>query len=178
MKLILILFLMLGGLALRAQTNAAAAQEEIGLRAERFRYDGATRQLIYTGNVRATNAQGALSCERLTVSLPADSALGSHPTNAVAETNVVIVFVNKGDTNHLTCDRAIYDYSVMNNVTNETFTFTGHATNVSERVWMTGEPLVWDNVSGQFTGVNFEAHFKQPAGSGNSSNATPFHLLK
>lgn len=178
MKIVLFLFLALSGLALRAQTNAVVAQDEIGLRAKLFRYDGTARQLIYSGNVRATNAQGELNCERLTVRLPEEGALGSHPTNAVAETNVLIIFINKGDTNHLTCDKAIYDYSVAGGVTNETFTFTGHATNVSERVWMTGEPLVWDNMSGQFSGVNFEAHFKQPAGSGSSSNATPFHLLK
>lgn len=179
MKRILFLSLALAGACIiRAQTNTVApepAQQEVGLHSQHFKYDGTARQLIYSGDVRATNMQGQLSCESLTISLPADSSLGGHPTNAVAETNVVIVFANKGDTNRLTCDKAVYDYSVSGGVTNETFTFTGHATNVSEKVWMTGEPLIWDNVHNQFSGANFETHFKQPASS-SGTNASPFKL--
>jgi lipopolysaccharide export system protein LptA len=159
-----------------AQTNSTAPkeQQEIGLHSDHFLYDGNARRLIYYDRVRATNAQGQLTCERLTIQLPPQGAANSRPTNAVAETNVVMDFVDKGDTNHLTCDKAIYDYSVANNVTNETFTFTGHATNTSEKAWMTGEPLVWDNVKGHFYGANFETHFKQPASSGTSTNGSPF----
>jgi hypothetical protein len=45
---------------------------------------------------------------------------------------------------------------------------------VSEKVWLTGEPLVWDNMKHEFSGENFETHFKQPAGSANGTNASPF----
>jgi lipopolysaccharide export system protein LptA len=160
-----------------AQTNSTPAEpptKDFGLKSDLFRFDGKTRQLIYTGNVRATNAQGELTCGQLTIKLPAEGAMGGQPTNAVAATNVVVVFVNeKRETNRLTCDRAIYDYGVRDAITNQTFTFTGHATNTGDKMWMTGEPLIWDNIRQQFTGANFETHFKQPAGSGSSNNVMP-----
>jgi lipopolysaccharide export system protein LptA len=180
-KMLLLLLAAGGGFAVWAQTNSAVPeppQQEIGLRADHFMFDGNARQLVYYDHVRATNAQGKLTCDRLTIYLPPEGSASSRPTNAVAESNVVIDFVDRGDTNHLTCDKAIYDYRVVNNVTNETFTFTGHATNTSARAWMTGEPLIWDNVKGHFYGSNFESHFKQPANSGNGTNATPFNLPK
>jgi lipopolysaccharide export system protein LptA len=160
-----------------AQTNSAAPeppQQELGLHSDHFEFDGNARKLVYHDNVRATNAQGKLTCGRLTIYLPQEGSGGSRPTNAVAEINVLIDFVDKGETNHLTCDKAIYDFGVVNGVTNETFTFTGHATNSNSKLWMTGEPLIWDNVKGRFSGANFESHFKQPAGSANSTNAAPF----
>ncbi|HXR04228.1 MAG TPA: STN domain-containing protein [Verrucomicrobiae bacterium] len=46
-----------------------------------------------------------------------------------AETNVVI----DSGTNHITCDRAVYAYTVQNGVTNGTLTTTGH-------VMITGDP--------------------------------------
>jgi hypothetical protein len=48
----------------------------------------------------------------LTIDLPPEGSLDRQPTNAVAETNVVVNLVKKGDTNHITCDRAIYTYVV------------------------------------------------------------------
>jgi hypothetical protein len=83
------------------------------------------------------------------------------------------VFVEKGDTNHLTCDKAIYDFNVADGVTNETFTFTGHATNTSAKVWLTGDPLIWDNVKHEFSGTDFETHFKQTAAGTNDVNPMP-----
>jgi lipopolysaccharide export system protein LptA len=178
MNKILLLSLAAGaGSVVWAQTNSVApqpSQQEIGLHSDHFLFDGSARQLVYSDHVRATNAQGKLTCERLTIYLPPEGSVSTRPTNAVAETNVVIDFVDKGDTNHLTCDKAIYDYNVVNGLTNETFTFTGHATNTSSKAWITGEPLVWDNVRGRFSGANFESHFKQPGGSGGGTNAAPF----
>jgi lipopolysaccharide export system protein LptA len=178
-KFFLLMMAVGGGSVLLAQTNPTVpppAQQEIGLHSDHFQFDGSARQLVYYDHVRATNAQGKLTCDRLTIYLPPEGSASTRPTNAVAEANVVIDFVNRGDTNHLTCDKVIYNYSVADAVTNETFTFTGHATNTSDKVWMTGEPLVWDNVKGRFSGSNFESHFKQPASSGTGTNATPFKL--
>jgi hypothetical protein len=118
-----------------------------------------------------------VTCGQLIINLPGDDVSDKNPTNAVAVTNVVMFFVNdRGETNRLTCDKAVYDYSVASGVTNQTFTFTGHATNTSEKMWMTGEPLIWDNIKKGFSGVNFETHFKAPAGGSNS--ASPFNMLK
>lgn len=183
MKRIALITLALGAaFCAGAQTNAPAPEaksSEVGLRSDFFRYLNEPAQLIYTGNVQATNAQGQLTCGQLTIHLPGAGAVDRNPTNAVAVTNVVIVYVNdKGETNRLTCDKAIYDYGVANGMTNQTFTFTGHATNTSDKMWMTGEPLVWDNINQQFSGVNFETHFKAPAGAGGGTNMSPLNLFK
>lgn len=163
-----------------AQTHSTAAappSKEVGVRSDFFHFDGKTRQLIYTGNVRATNVQGELTCGQITINLPAEGTIGGQPTNAVAVTNVVVVFVNeKGETNRLTCDRAIYDYGVQNAVTNQTFTFTGHATNTGDKMWMTGEPLIWDNINQRFSGANFETHFKPSATPTNGSSVVPLNF--
>jgi lipopolysaccharide export system protein LptA len=117
---------------------------------------------VYYDHVVVTNGQGRLSCERLTINLPPEGAADNHPTNAVAETNVDIIFVNnKGETNHTTCDKGIYDYHVVNAVTNETFFFTGHATNTMAQGWFTGEPLIWDNIKQTFDfGSDVDMHLK------------------
>ena len=158
-----------------AQTNAPlknSAEQEIGLHADHFYYDGNARQLVYYDHVLATNAQGKLTCARLTINLPAEGSADSRPTNVVAETNVAIDFVQKGDTNHITSDKAIYAYSVVNTVTNETLTFTGHARGENSSGWLTGEPLIWDNIANRFTGPNIETHFRIPASSANGTNAS------
>jgi len=168
---------------LRAQTNPvapAAPLQEIGLHAGHAHYDGLARQLVYFDHVVVTNAQGRLSCEKLTINLPPDGAADNHPTNAVAETNLDIIFVdNKGKTNHTTCDRGIYNYGVVNNVTNETYTFTGHATNTMAEGWFSGEPLIWDNIRQNFDlGSNVDVHLKMRSSADKGTNNSPFNLLK
>ncbi len=63
---------------------------------------------------------------QLTADLPRN---GGDPTNIVAETNVVIDYLdNKGLTNRISADKAVYDYHTATNdtviVTNEIVTFT------------------------------------------------------
>lgn len=169
-------FLLLAGSCglLWAQTNPPVPRsldQEIGLRSDHFYYDPNARQLVNYGHVVATNWEGKLTCERLTISLPPEGSADSHPTNMVAETNVVVDFVKNGETNHITSDKATYAYSVVNAVTNETITFTGHARAENAKGWMTGEPLVWDNIAGRFSGSNEEGHFNIPRNSGNGTNA-------
>lgn len=163
-----------------APTNApqpGVSEQEIGLHAGHGYFDGNARVVVYFDHVVVTNAQGRLSCERLTINLPPSNVADGHPTNAVAETNVDLVFINnKGETNHLTCDRGIYRYFILNGVTNETLTFSGHATNTSAKGWFTGEPLTWDNIHNSFdfgSNVQMGAH-----SSGSVSNGSPFNLLK
>lgn len=170
-----------------AETNLRAAfygkkGETNHLRADRCVYDfqvvhGVTNEIFtFTGDdVVLVNAQGRLACKRLTLHFPPEGSADSHPTNAVAETNLDIIFVNnKGETNHLTADKGVYDYRVLRGVTNEIFTFNGHVTNFTAKGWMTGEPLVWDNVKNSFYGVNVEMHFQAPTGT----NGSPANLLK
>ena len=120
-------------------------------------FDGKTRQVVGYGNVVVTNAQLILTCERITVNFPAESE-GDHPTNAIAETNVYIVSVDntKGETNHLTCDKATYSYNVANGITNELYTFTGHCTNIVNGKIITGEPMIWDTARQNLDIKNFK----------------------
>jgi lipopolysaccharide export system protein LptA len=181
MKFFFFLFLAGSCGLLRAQTNSPVPkppEQEIGLHSDHFYYDGKARQLVYYDNVVATNSQGQLACERLTIMLPPEGSANSHLTNVVAETNVVIDFLKNGETNHITSDKAIYDYGVVNAATNETITFTGHARGENARGWMTGEPLVWDNIANRFTGTDFKTILKVAPSSGNGTNAGPFDLLK
>jgi lipopolysaccharide export system protein LptA len=174
MKRTLCLLLTLGvGALVWAQTEPAppaASKSEVDLHAQHFYFDGNARQAVFYGQVQVTNSQGQLYCERLTINLPPQDAADSHPTNAVAETNVFIIIVNKGETNHIASDKAIYDYGVHNGVTNETYTFTGHAsnTNITQGWWVTGEPLIWDNIGGRISGSDTHIHFLQSAKGSNA----------
>jgi hypothetical protein len=180
-KFVCLLSIVSVGAVLAAQINPAppAASGEIGLHAGRGHYYGSTRQVVYYDHVVVTNAQGRLSCERLTIYLPPSDAADSNPTNAVAETNLDIIYIDKhGETNHLVADKGVYAYSVINCVTNQTFTFGPHATNTAAKFWFTGEPLVWDNIKGDFDfGTNnIEMHIHGAAGGG--TNGSPFNLMK
>jgi lipopolysaccharide export system protein LptA len=175
MKTILLL-LIAGSCGLAwAQTNLPAQkplEQEVGVHSDHFYFDGKARQLVYYDDVVATNWEGTLTCERLTIKLPPEGSADNHPTEIDAETNVVVDFTKNGETNHVTSDKAIYAYSVVNAVTNVTITFTGHAKAENAKGWMTGEPLVWDNVASRFTGTDFKMIYRPGPNSGNG----PFGL--
>jgi lipopolysaccharide export system protein LptA len=179
-KFLLLLSLVSVALAVWAQTNVAAlkpvekkpADQNVDVISVHFVYDGSKHQMIYYDHVVVTNAQGQLTCERLTIDV---GSTNSQPTNAVAETNVIIDIVRNDDTNHVTCDKAVYTYTVVNAVTNDTITFIGSpdkpAKVTNSKGWMTGEPLVWDKLDGSFSGVDTETHFKAPDDTGKGTNA-------
>ncbi|HEY1490604.1 MAG TPA: LptA/OstA family protein, partial [Verrucomicrobiae bacterium] len=111
---------------------------------ERADFDLAKKHAVYRGNVHVDDPQMKLTCEELTADLPES---GGHINHLVAVTNVVMDSVDdKGQTNHATSDKAIYDYSVVKGVTNETVTLTGNAKVKSADGSMTGEPITWDRV--------------------------------
>ena len=176
MKKLLLTMLTAGcGLVVWSQTNTPAAkssERNIGLGADHLFFSGSeSRQLIYSGHVWVTNVQGSLTCGQLTLDLPPQNSADSRPTNVTALTNVVINYVKDGKTNHITCDKMVNVYRVVDSVTNDTFTFSGHARMSNSKGWMTGEPLIYDNVSGQFTGTGIESQFAVPTSSGNGTNA-------
>ena len=154
-KICLIALLTLaGGVLLHAQTNAAPKPPRAPTRidSERADFDLAGRHAVYRGNVRVDDPQMKLTCEELTADLP---QTGGHINHLVALTNVVMDFVdNKGQTNHATGDKAVYDYNVVNGVTNETVTLTGNAKVESAQGWMTGEPIVWDRANNSIHAEN------------------------
>ncbi len=164
-----------------AQTNSLLQESTdhvVDIRSGAGYYDFKARQLVYYDNVVATNWEGKLTCGRLTILLPPEGAGSDHPTNVVAESNVVIDVLRNGDTNHITADKAIYAYSLAEGVTNETVTLTGHAVATNSEYMATGEPLVWDNIAGRFTGTDFRTTFYPKTRPGNGTNAGPFNLMK
>lgn len=190
MKRIVILLLAASACLVQAQTNAPAhaatnapalkvPDQEVVVTSDHGRFDGIKRQMIYVGHVFVTDAKSEMRCGQLTVDLPAD---GGHPTNMVAVTNVVIDALDeKGQTNHITADKAVYAYHVINTVTNETITFTGgdpmpKVDNPQFIIY--GEPLVLNLTTRQFSASNEKMIFKATPKSDKGTNSSPFNLLK
>ena len=181
MKFFIILALAGSCVCLRAQTTTppTAQPPETVITSDSGRFNGITHQMFYTGHVVVIDPKAKLWCEALTVDLP---AAGGRPTNIVAITNVVIdTLDDKGQTNHITADKAVYTFSVVNSVTNETITFTGGQPSPkveNPQFTIYGEPLVLDLVTKQYGGSNYRMVFKQAPNAGNGTNASPFNFLK
>ena len=176
-KLLFLWFIGVGGLAW-AQTGAllpkSAAQQTV-ITSDHGYVNGNTRQVVYYSHVLVTNANLTLTCEWLSIDLPSTG----QPTNIVAETNVVVNYTDqKGQTNLLTAAKAVYAYSLLNGVTNETITFTGHPRYENAQVVETGDPFVWDNVAKLFIVTHGETHPRQVSGTGAGTNTMPFNFLK
>jgi lipopolysaccharide export system protein LptA len=153
------LLAVLGGGMLRAQTNATAAPKPpraptlINSDYADFDLLSTPRKAFYYGNVQVDDPQMKLTCEKMVADLP---PTGGHVSRIVAETNVLIAAVDdKGQTNHSTSDKAVYDYNVQGIVTNETITLSGHASATNaDGSWIRAEPLVWDRATGHIYGTN------------------------
>lgn len=189
----LFVFSLLGGCCLAgAQTNLLAIAQpgpELVITSRTFIFDGKASQIVYVGNVFATdNINKSLHCGELTADLPRN---GGDPTNIVAETNVIINYLdNKGLTNRISAAKAVYDYHTATNdtviVTNKIVTFSGGAgtnlTPIAEgpQYIFKGDPLIYDFIAQQFgpgpNSSNFVSIFKLKPGSG--TNASPFNFLK
>ncbi len=127
-------------------------------------------QAVYQGHVQVTDPQMRLTCDWMRVNLPTG---GNHLDHVEAKTNVVINFMDqKGQTNHITAAQAVYDYKVVNLVTNETVTFTGNPVVETPDMTIYSEPLVWDRAANKY-------HFTEPrmvphASGGTNGPATRF----
>jgi len=143
---------------LHAQTNAVPRAQTL-ITSHSADFDMNTRTAIYRGDVRVDEPQMKLSCEWLKATLPES---GGRINHIVCETNVVIDYVDeKGETNHITSDKAVYDFNVENSVTNETITFTGNPKIENAQSIVTAEPIVWDRANGKFYFTNQKMIFKQ-----------------
>jgi len=166
-----------GGGCLQAQTNAlpAPARTQTRIDSESAVFDLTSRHAIYRGNVRVDDPKIKLSCEELTADLPQS---GGHVDHLVALTNVVMDSVDdKGQTTHATSDKAIYDYKVVNGVTNEPITLTGNAKVENAQVILTGEPIIYNRATGSLTATNQHMIFKQNLASALASTNLPVENL-
>jgi lipopolysaccharide transport protein LptA len=163
-KICLILLpVMIGGLALRAQTDTNAAPKPTRgptrIYSDSADFDMAGHKAVYHGDVRVEDPQMKLVCALLTAYLP---PAGGRPSRIVAETNVVIDFTDeRGQTNHASSDKAIYIYEIQNGATNETVTLTGNAKVENVQGWLTGEPIIWNRANDSITATNQQMIYRQ-----------------
>ncbi len=181
MKIVFALLLAGSCSLLWAQTNAPVeppADQQTDITAAHGRFDGIKYQMVYEGNVLVQDPKVKLTCEKLIVDLQKD---GGHPTNILALTNVVVdVLDEKGQTNHVTANRATYTYTVANATTNEMITFDGGEPKPrveNPQLIMEGDVLTFDLGTKQFSGEGFRTIFKQLPNAG-GTNGSPFQLFK
>ena len=107
-----------------------------------FDQAGRGLRVIYRDNVRVDSPSLKLRCEWLAANL---SQTTGHPTNIVAETNVVIDAIDEqGHKMHATGDKAVYRYDVADGLTNETVTLTGQATADYKQITIQGDIINLD----------------------------------
>jgi lipopolysaccharide export system protein LptA len=141
-------FFLMAALALVSARLACAATNSVPrvateISSDRADFDLDARHAVYYGNVFVDDPKMKLNCERLTVMLPQS---GGRPERIIAEKNVVIDFTDdKGQTNHVTSQKAVYTYKVESGVTNEVMTFTGDPQPELKNATMiqTGDVIVW-----------------------------------
>lgn len=178
MKILLILGFAGASLLAGAQTNALIPKmslAQIVIKSHQAYYDGNAHQIIYYDDVLATNASLRMTCAWLAIDMPSTG----NPTNIVAETNVVMNFTDqKGQTNLLVADKAVYSYSLANSVTNETITFTGHTRYENANIIETGDPIIWTNVDNNLYVSNPVTMFRKTPNYGNGTNGSPLNIFK
>lgn len=172
MRLIVLSLLALGAVRLcAAETNAepsapAAAVTQITSRSVDF--DLKSRQAIYRGSVRVQDPRMAMTCELLTASIPES---GGRVDRIVAESNVVIMLVDKGATNRATSERAIYTYSTQDGRTNEVLELAGSPAIETPQGRLTGDSIVWDRVNDTIKATNQRMTVRSE--ESDSTNAIP-----
>ncbi len=178
MKTILILLLAICAGASWSQTGSALPKTAPGQKTEIWSksgyYDNNTREQVFLGNVRVVDPKIILTCEQLTVNVP---ETGQRLSRLTAETNVVIDFVDeksKDQKYHVTAAMAVYSYSVVNSVTNETITFTGLLGKPplvdTAQGTISSEPLVWDRAAGRFIFKDYHIQLNQSLTDTNGSS--------
>jgi lipopolysaccharide transport protein LptA len=173
---LIMLLTVTSGSWLRAQTNTdatisvtatnklkaapAAPRPPTQIFSDSWDYYNMTRQMIYRGHVRVDDPQMKLTCAQIVADLPPS---GGRMNHIVAETNVMIDFTDdKGQTNHATSDKAVYNYNVQGMVTNETVTLSGHASVTNaDGSWIKGEPIIWDRANNSVHAENEQMSINQ-----------------
>jgi lipopolysaccharide transport protein LptA len=178
-KIYLIAWLTVLAGSLPAQTNVTdvpkPARPPTLINSDTADFDLTTRHAIYRGHVVVDDPQMLLTCVLLTADLPQPQT-NAAMKHIVAETNVVIYSVDeKGQTNHATSDKAVYDYKVADGVTNETVTLTGNARMENSQGVLTGEPIIWDRINNHLTAVNQKMVVNQNIGDALSSTNSSAH---
>jgi lipopolysaccharide export system protein LptA len=183
MKRLCLIILLASTRWLTAQTNAPDGRTDI--HADQGYFDMDHYRTVYEGHVRVDNPEMKLTCAWLAADLPHNNNSGRHIlalTNVVIDldggrdrsTNLVSGLPNDQEQKwHVTSDQAVYDYHVAGTVTNATVTINGHARAESDKVTVTGEPLIWNLGTRQFSGNDYTTIIKGDNLSPGGTNASP-----
>lgn len=161
------------GFTLHAQTNLPATNSVprvTHIDSDRADFDLNARTAIYRGNVHVSDPEMKMTCERLVADLPQFG----HINRIVAETNVVIDYTDsKNQVTHATGDKAEYNYSIKNGVTNETVTLTGNPELQGANGNSTGDAIIWDRIGNHLKIVNPKGSFHQNFNLMSETNSSP-----
>lgn len=139
-------------------------------------FDMNIHQATYRGHVLVEDPQVKMTCAWLVVNLPEG---GEHLNHVLADTNVVVDFTDeKGQTYHVTSARAVYDYKVVDAVTNETVTFTGSPKVVTDQSTIESEPMIWDRARNKFSFIAPKMKSTAGLGGEGDTNSSMLNLLK
>jgi lipopolysaccharide export system protein LptA len=148
------------GFSAVAQTNNPAPRAMTRIESKVGEFDIGGNKATYLGSVRVTSPEMKLTCEHLVADLPPS---GGQPDHIVCETNVVIDFTDEhGKTNHVTSEKAVYDFHVLNGVTNDTVTLTGSPEPKVENAQgiTVADVIVWDRANNRFQFTNQKMIFR------------------
>lgn len=149
----------------KAGTTNAPAPADTEIFCDKFDYNTKTRVAVYQGHVRVNDPQMKLTGEILTASLPEK---GGRPNHIVAETNVIIDFVENGQQTHATGDKAVYDEKITGAITNAVMELTGNPKLERTNGWMSADIITMDRGAGVIRGMGHHHSTikKQPAEKG------------
>lgn len=147
-KLLVMSFLLAGGW-LRAETNPPSVDAHPAhptmINSDSADFALKDRRAAYHGHVQVIDPKVRLTCELLVLDLPEG---GGHLSHVLAQTNVVVDFTDQGAKYRITSEQAVYDYKVVNFVTNETVTFTGNPIASTAQGTIYADPMIWDRADG------------------------------
>lgn len=165
-----IAMILLVDFALHAQTNSIvltnSTPQVTHIDSDSADFDLNARTAIYRGHVRVTDPQMKMTCAWLVADLPQSGKIN----HIVAETNVVIDVQQNGQMTHATGDKAVYNYSVQNGVTNETVTLTGNPEVTNPQMRMLADEIKWDRIHNSFSARNQHGTFENWNGGGNTNS--------
>lgn len=146
----------ISGLNVAAQTpTASTSKGPTQIDADSADFDLNGKTATYHGHVHVSQPKMDIRCEWM---LAEFSKSAGRVDRITARTNVVIdVIDEKGGTNHLTSDQAIYQFVVQDGTTNETVTFTGDPIVRSGPNRMTGDKIIWNRAQNAFHIDNMRA---------------------
>lgn len=129
--------------AVASSTNKPAAPTVIT--ADNFDYDTKTGLTIFRDNVHVDNPQMKLVCDKMTATLHQGDISTNGFDNIVADGSVAIDYLDEqGEKTHATAEKAVYNSSIANGVTNKVLDLTGNPVLERTNGWIMADLITMD----------------------------------